>query len=655
MIFSTALWASIVAIITGIVALWKNPARAVNRALLFASLHIGLWLLSLYWVVADGLVVSVCWFWITVILMVLLPAHAWWVKLVVTGSVESVRVRLWRCRGWFVFALAMVVWIWSQGASTAHYGWQLLAMAGSVVLFAGLAASEIGGLYGVRRMDCQTYLMGGASAAMLSLVLLGAGLWMDEPVLFELMPLFSVALLVGTAWALTTTRILSARHILASVLERLTLVAGVVVFVWSVQQLALQYVHAGTAYVLSVSIGLWFAAEIHPWLRGLFRQDSRLRQLRRAAFDVTAKELRPEAMEDAFIKMLKERIRTEQVVIMMSSQSRLVGGGLDFPADAPAIKALQSLLWVTPERLEREKAIVGREVLQSFMSEHQFALVVTNVGPALSFVVGFGLPSNRKPFTHPEIMRLMEVASTIENSLSRARYLKQAQHAEQLATVGMLGASIAHEIRNPLVSIKTFVQLLPNHYQEVTFREKFFRLIGDEVGRIDRLTEQLLDLSAPRVFAASMINAHELLNSCIDLIATKAEDAGVQLISDFQADNDLVFTDPNAVKQVVLNLSFNAIQALEQTKGERWIRLETTKVINGVQLAIVDNGPGIAPEVRARLFQPFQSTKSSGFGLGLAICKDILSSIHASISADPPVAGRGATFRITLPCQPPTS
>jgi len=654
MIFSTALWASIIALITGIVALWKNPARAVNRALMFASLHVGFWLLSLGCVISDGQV-SVGWFRITVLLMVMMPTHAWWVKLVVNGSAESVRGRLWQCRGWFVFALAMAIWIWQYGASSAFYGWQLLAMGGCVVLFAGLAFLELGRLVGIRRMDSQIFLMGVVSAAMLSLALLGVGLWLKEPVLFELMPLFSVALLAGTAWALTTTRMLSARHILASVLERLTLVAGVVLFVWSVQQLALQFVHAGTAYVLSVSIGLWFAAEVHPWLRGLFRHDSRLQQLRRAAFAVTEKELSPEPMEDAFIKMFKERVHTENAVIMMSSQSRLVGGGLDFPADAPTIKALQSLRWVTPERLEREKAIPGRETLQVFLKEHRFALVVTNAGPTLSFVLGLGLPANQKPFTYPGILRLMDVASTIENALSRARYLKQAQHAEQLATVGKLGASIAHEIRNPLVSIKTFVQLLPNHYQEAVFRDKFFSLIGDEVGRIDRLTEQLLDLSAPRVFAVRSIKAHELLNSCIDLVAAKAEDKGVQLIADYRADDDLVYTDPDAVKQVVLNLSFNAIQALEVKNGERWIRLETTKVINGLELAIIDNGPGIAQEAWNRLFQPFQSTKSSGFGLGLAICKDILSSIQASISADPPVTGCGATFRITLPCQPPTS
>jgi signal transduction histidine kinase len=69
---------------------------------------------------------------------------------------------------------------------------------------------------------------------------------------------------------------------------------------------------------------------------------------------------------------------------------------------------------------------------------------------------------------------------------------------------------------------------------------------------------------------------------------------------------------------------------------------------------VADNGPGITPEIRARLFQPFQSTKSSGFGLGLAICNDIVSGLNATITLDPPAPGVGAVFRVVFPCQPPT-
>jgi signal transduction histidine kinase len=249
----------------------------------------------------------------------------------------------------------------------------------------------------------------------------------------------------------------------------------------------------------------------------------------------------------------------------------------------------------------------------------------------------------------------MELASIMENALERAHFSAKVQHTEQLATVGLLGASLAHEIRNPLVTIKTFVQLLPQHHQDAAFRDKFFRLISDEVGRIDRLTEQLLDLASPRTYVADHVALHPVLRASLDLVAAKASDRHVALQTEFAAAPDRVFTDPSAAKQVMLNLSFNAIQAAESSGGERWVKVSTRNVPAGVEMAVADSGPGVPPEIRPRLFQPFATTKSSGFGLGLAICSDILANLNATISVDPPAAGRGATFRVIFPCQPSSS
>jgi len=654
MTFNTALWAAIVAIITGAVAMWTNPTRMLNRALFFACGHVGCWLFSLFLVSRDGLV-STGWLRVTALLMVAMPAHAALLQEVVLKGVVNWKTFLRSGRVWLLYFLVMGTWACMIRSTGEQRSLFVLACALGWGVHVGLALGRLKSLHGVRRMEYQILHLGVVSASAFALALIAASAWLDAPVVLELMPLLVLALCMATTWALTSGKVLDARHILSSVVERLTMVSLVVMFVWSVQQLAELFMHAGTAYVLSVSTGLWFAAELHPWLRSMIRQKSKQSQLRKAVLAIIGRELRPEALEDAFVAALKERMLTDRAVLLMGSQSRLAGGGLEFPSDYPALVALQEQHWITPELLERKTGLAGAAILKEFMREHQFALVVANPGPTLSFVVALGPTKNSKPYTYPLITRLIEVGATMENALSRARYLKQAQHAEQLATVGMLGASIAHEIRNPLVTIKTFVQLLPEHHQDAAFREKFFRLIGDEVGRIDRLTEQLLDLSAPRVYATKKVELHALLGSCVDLVSAKAEDKQIKLIKDFSAFPDEVVTDQNALKQVILNLSFNAIQALEQRPAERWIKLKTVKHVDNVEVIVEDNGPGIAQEVYGRLFQPFQSTKSSGFGLGLAICKDILSSVQASITVDPPVQGRGATFRITLPCPRPTS
>lgn len=663
MTFTTALWALIAAVVIGVAALCTNPARHLNRMAAAVCAHFALWAWWLHqafthptealWrqggaITAAGLI----WHWWMWHAGVLYPAQR---------RTQHLRASWPWLAGWAVLALIILLGDALRSASPAVvYGPAYYWFAGGYFVSAGIlmgtAYWRMRGLDGGRRLDGQLLILGGALGAVCGLAMATLDPQLPDAGLMRLMPIVVVLCVGGTIWAVTTSRILNAKHIMMLGLERIGLVATVALFVWGLQEVAERFMPGSAAFVLALAIGLWIAAEIAPWFDELFQRQARRNRIRHAAFEVARENLRPDAMGEAYLQLLREWAGCERVLILMGANGRLTGDGIEFAADSPEMKLLGSLRWITPERLERERPTPERKVLGELLAKHQLGVLVSSIGPSPAFVVGLGEPYSRRPYTYPEIGLLLQLAAIIENSLSRAHYLLKTQHAEQLATVGMLGASIAHEIRNPLVSIKTFVQLLPDHYQEPAFRDKFFRLIGDEVGRIDRLTEQLLDLSAPRVFTAKPVEVHPLLTSCLDLLVSKAEDKGISLLTDFSNEADCVFTDPNAIKQVMLNLGFNAIQALEKRQGERWIRFVTRKLVDSVEIAVEDNGPGFTPEVWARLFQPFQSTKSSGFGLGLAICKDILSSLQASISADPPESGRGATFRIVLPCPPsPTS
>jgi C4-dicarboxylate-specific signal transduction histidine kinase len=167
------------------------------------------------------------------------------------------------------------------------------------------------------------------------------------------------------------------------------------------------------------------------------------------------------------------------------------------------------------------------------------------------------------------------------------------------------------------------------------------------------LTERLLQLASPRSYTASLIELHPVLHSSLDIITARAAQNGVQFQVDLRAAPDRVCTDASAAKQVILNLCFNAIQAVETLGSERrWVRIATRNTAEGVEMSVADGGPGISPEIRAKLFQPFQTSKSTGFGLGLAICSDIMVNLNASLTVDPSVPGVGAVFRVTFPVQP---
>jgi signal transduction histidine kinase len=404
------------------------------------------------------------------------------------------------------------------------------------------------------------------------------------------------------------------------------------------------------------AVALWIAAVVNTWLDKILRFYPQAMVARQAAFAAAQRESRLDNLESAFNAVLRGWGQTDHALIISGTKDVLNGDGIEISGDSRLVRAMQNVRWATPERLSRERLTPDREALLRFLQEQRLGALVIEQGPALTVLVGVGVGASRRPFTYPQITQLIELASIMESALERAHFSAKAQHAEQLATVGLLGASLAHEIRNPLVTIKSFVQLLPTRHQEAAFREKFFRLIGDEVTRIDQLTEQLLEMASPRSYAAQIIELHPVLRASLDLVAAKAAHKNVQFLTEFSAAPDQAFTDASAAKQVMLNLCFNAIQAVESgAEGDRWVKITTRNVSDGLEMAIADSGPGIAPEIRPKLFQPFQTTKSTGFGLGLAICSDILANLNASITVDPPVPGQGATFRVIFPCQPSSS
>ena len=661
----TASFASVVVAIAGALIFWSNPARVVNRAVLTSSLHVAVWLGCLHQAVSSpgGL------FWLrgTCAIGALIPLHLWIVKESIATSFD---VFDWRCLrkiwGWIVVSGGLAVLCFTEyfipSQSTAENrirGWGYYLFICTILGLLGYVLSDAvrkgRALSGVRRTEVQVWLGGGCLTGVAILILMAVSTLFHDSRYIRLQPLVVLVFYAGTAYAITTYRIFDARYILRVGTQKIALIFVVAAAAYGVDKVFDALVSDSIAFVLTTAFVLWSGATLDGWLNRWFQFYPQAAQARAAAFEITRRAVRAEELEREFLPIVKGWGQTENAVILSGGVGGVRGGDVELTDDSEVLIAMRELHWVTPERLIREKSTPLREVVRQFLEEHKLGALVAEIGPALTVLVGVGIPASRRPFTYPQINQLRELASIFESSLERAHYSLKAQHAEQLATVGLLGASLAHEIRNPLVTIKTFVHLLPQHHGDPIFREKFFRLISEEVSRIDRLTEQLLDLAAPRVYVAHEVPLHSVLNSSLELVTPKANDRAVRLITEFQANPDVVLTDATMARQVLLNLCFNAIQAVEGRAAEPWVKIATRRVPEGVELAVSDNGPGIAPEIMPRLFQPFASTKTSGFGLGLAICSDILSGLGASITVDLPQPGCGATFRVIFPCPPPTS
>jgi signal transduction histidine kinase len=531
----------------------------------------------------------------------------------------------------------------------AFYGYIITGLGLYIIVFRD-ALKSVRSLVGVRRLELQLWIAGGCVTAVTVLCLMTLNAVTKNSKFVTLQPLAILVFYGGTAFAITTYRVFDARQILLLAVEKVALIVAVSAITYILDLGFKSLLAEPFDFVVTIAAALWIAAALNRWLNRLFHFYPEATVARQAAFAVARRETGIASLEASFLDILKGWGHTEHALIISGGKGVLRGGNVEIAEDSAEVKSLRHLRWVTPERLMRERSTPDREAMALFLEKHGLGALVIGEGPTLTSLVGVGTVASRRPFTYPQITQLLELASIMEGALERAHFSVKAQHAEQLATVGLLGASLAHEIRNPLVTIKTFVQLLPKHYDDAAFRGKFFTLIGDEVSRIDRLTEQLLDLASPRVYSAETMDLHPILRDSLELVAAKAADKQIAFLTEFQAIPDRVITDPSAAKQVVLNLCFNAIQAVEKQPGDRWVKVTTRKLATGLEVSVADSGPGISDAIRPRLFQPFQSTKSSGFGLGLAICRDILTGLDATITVDPTIAGHGAIFRVVFPC-----
>ena len=236
----------------------------------------------------------------------------------------------------------------------------------------------------------------------------------------------------------------------------------------------------------------------------------------------------------------------------------------------------------------------------------------------------------------------------------------QVRRTDRLASIGTLSAGMAHEIKNPLVTLKTFTQLLPERYQDADFRDTFSSLVGQEVKRIDSIVNQLLRFARPAKPSLHPMHVNEVLDNTLRLVHQQLKQKNIQLTREYNAPSYLIHGDNDLMLQAFHNFFLNAIDSMEAggtlTVRTEHIELETNQItLDGtlatettLRIAVRDTGHGIKPEDIPHVFDPFFTTKSSGTGLGLSVSHGIITEHKGMIDVESEVA-KGATFYIFFP------
>jgi signal transduction histidine kinase len=251
------------------------------------------------------------------------------------------------------------------------------------------------------------------------------------------------------------------------------------------------------------------------------------------------------------------------------------------------------------------------------------------------------------------------VLLVVQDTSAIRRLEEQIRRSDRLASIGTLAAGMAHEIKNPLVCLKTFAQLLPSRYDDPDFRETFTPLLENEVERINGIVSQLLNFSRPVKPTLVPVSLHAALDAAWQLAAQQVKAKGLQFLRRYNAGGDRLLGDHRLLGQVFLNLFLNGIDAME-SGGTLTVSTHTIDPpdppwhLGGpvaevwIEVRVHDSGRGVAPEDRERIFDPFFTTKANGTGLGLSVAHGIILEHQGMIDVESAL-GSGTCFRVLLP------
>jgi signal transduction histidine kinase len=239
------------------------------------------------------------------------------------------------------------------------------------------------------------------------------------------------------------------------------------------------------------------------------------------------------------------------------------------------------------------------------------------------------------------------VVLIIEDVTHETRMETEIGRIRRLADIGQLAAKMAHEVRNPLSSIKGAAQLMRNEYEDLAPFREFLDIIIDEVNHLSKITTDLLDIARPLLLDLQWSNLNDLIEKTLQLFREGLREARVKVRFRPDADLPQILCDPKQIEQVVRNIVLNAMQAMP-SGGDMALRTYHDAGQGTVTACFCDTGVGIPEQKFEAIFQPFMTTKTKGTGLGLSIVKRIVENHQGNIDLTSRL-GEGTCFSITLP------
>ena len=227
---------------------------------------------------------------------------------------------------------------------------------------------------------------------------------------------------------------------------------------------------------------------------------------------------------------------------------------------------------------------------------------------------------------------------------------KQVETNKRLAAIGKLAAGVAHEIRNPLSSIKGFVTYFAKRHEANASDKETAQIMVNEVERINRSVTQLLEFAKPMIVEKKQVNIKDLIVHSLKLVQNDLDQKKIDTKINIDTVKSEIYTDNDRMNQVLLNLYINAMEAIDATEAERTLEVQVIDAAEEgrIEIKIRDDGIGIDQDSLDKIFDPYFTTKTTGTGLGLSIVHRIIETLEGTIRVES-TKGQGSCFIINLP------
>lgn len=321
---------------------------------------------------------------------------------------------------------------------------------------------------------------------------------------------------------------------------------------------------------------------------------------------------------------------------------------------------------------ERELLVSGNQTILNYLAPEERELIhrlntgliyPLKVMNHISGTIFLGHKTDYTPYTQEDVNLLSllfdQAAFAIEHASlyeTQSERIKKMYRTDRLATLGELAAGAAHEIRNPLTTIRSTIQYLSKDFKDDPVKSEMVTELISEVERINKIVQGLLSFSRPSKLNTSEVNIEQLINQTLVLIQSTLAKQQIDVQFEYFEDNTVILGDAEQLKQVFLNIILNAIEAMSQNETDKprtlIISIEKGTAIDNhnrnLIISFEDTGKGIDQKDIENVFNPFFTTKEEGTGLGLAISYGVISRHEGDIQIES-IPGKGTSFIVKLP------